>query len=452
MAGTKPLKLALMWHMHQPNYQEPGSNQMSMPWVRLHATKDYLDMPLTAARFDRVRVTFNLVPSLLDQIQLYIDGGTDRHLELSRIPADQLSDRQRSEILSNFFLVHPSHMIEPYARYVSLYNKARQNAGDPILPSLFSAEEMRDLQTWWNLTWVDPIFRGEQKIKRLFGKGEHFTEEDKHELLNWQKELMSRIVPTYRELFKSGRIDISFTPYYHPILPLLCDSEIAREAIPSIELPRKPFQYPEDARRQIEMSARKFEELFGSPMKGMWPSEGSISEEVAHMCADLGIEWIATDEEVLFHSLTKSGLERGTQPLQALYRFGREPGLKILFRDHALSDRIGFVYSGWESERAVADFIGSLKRIRTELGDRLDEAVVTIVLDGENAWEFFPADGHRFLSGLYEALNDDPEIEMIGMTEAARTLQSRPLPRLFAGSWIDHNFRVWIGGREKNAA
>lgn len=450
MVGDKPLRVAILWHMHQPNYQEPNSKRMVLPWVRLHAVKDYLDMPLAVQGFDDVKVTFNLVPSLLDQLQLYLDGGTDRHLELSRIRAEELGEEHKRELLDSFFSCHSPHMIEPYDRFRELCRKVKNNLGDPILPALFTSEEIRDLQVWSNLIWVDPVFRNEEPVKLLFEKGKHFTEEQKHALLDWQLGLIARIIPTYKELFASGRIDISFTPYYHPILPLLCDSESALEAVPGMELPEKRFRHPEDAERQIVMSMEKFETLFRCKMTGMWPSEGAISEEVAALLVKLGIKWTATDEEILYYSLNKSGLKPSENPPYTVYEYG--PGLKLFFRDHALSDRIGFVYSGWDADKAVADFMSHLKDIRARMIERIDNAIVSVILDGENAWEYFHDDGREFLAELYRQLNDDPEIQTVTMTEAADTVKPRELPSLFVGSWINHNLRIWIGHQEDNAA
>ncbi len=436
--------------MHQPDYQQPDSKSMVLPWVRLHATKDYLDMPLLASEFERVRLTFNLVPSLIEQLQLYLDGGSDRHLQLSRREAYNLSEADRREILDTFFASHPPRMIEPYPRYHELYAKIKKNLGDPILPALFSSEEIRDLQVWSNLVWVDPMFRGEEPIRSLFDKGKHFTEVEKQALLDWQLRLIARIIPTYRTLLEEGRIDISFTPYYHPILPLLCDTNSALEAVPGMTLPRHRFQHPEDALWHVARSQEMYTSLFGRPMNGMWPSEGSVSEEVAALLIKQGIRWAATDEEVLKYSLTKAGLDPAENPQHSVYEYG--PGLKLFFRDHALSDRIGFVYSDWDADKAAADFIHHLKNLRSLLMDRLDSAVVPIILDGENCWEYFANDGQDFLRQTYRLLNEDPEIEAVTMTEAAETIPARRLPRLFAGSWINHSFRIWIGHSEDNAA
>lgn len=436
--------------MHQPDYQEPGLPQMILPWVRLHATKDYLDMPLMAAEHENIRTTFNLVPSLLDQIQLYLDSGTDPHLELTVAEAETLSPNQRQEILSSFFIANPAHMIDPYPHYQQLYRKAIQNGSGKPLAALFTTAEIRDIQVWSNLVWVDPLFRKDEPIRSLFAKKKNYTEDDKHALIKWQRDTMARIVPTYRELFIGDRIDISFTPYYHPILPLLCDSSVATEALPQISLPKQRFQHPEDAEMQIRMSQEKFESLFGRPMVGMWPSEGSVSEQVAELCLKRGLEWIATDEDILYRSLTKSEMNPSAHALHTLYEYG--PGLKMLFRDRALSDRIGFVYSGWDADKAVADFIENIHRLGKLLEAQKQETVIPIILDGENAWEYFANDGKEFLELLYKTIAEDERIETITMTQAARSLKPTRLNKLFAGSWINHNFRIWIGHPEDNAA
>jgi alpha-amylase/alpha-mannosidase (GH57 family) len=451
VSKTAPIKVAVLWHMHQPNYREPGSDRMAMPWVRLHALKDYLDMPLMAGEFDSVKVTFNLVPSLLDQLDLYLHGGTDRHLELTRIPAEELNPALKVEILETFFSAFPANMIKPHPRYWELYNKARRSDGQrSILPALFSSVEMRDLQVWSNLAWVDPMFAEEEPIAALIEKGKQFTEGEKAAFLEWQLAHLGRIVPTYRKLLEEGRIEVSLTPYYHPILPLLCDTNAAQESSPGIRLPVRRFIHPEDAEKQVMMSLAKYESVFGGKMNGMWPSEGSVSEEALEIIARNGLGWAATDEEILYQSLVKSGADKSSSPAHRVYEFGN--GLKLFFRDHGLSDRIGFVYSGWTPDRAVADFVSHIKDIRKALISQIDDVVVPIILDGENAWEYFPEDGTEFLRLFYKTLGEDPEIEMVTMSDAVRRVKPLPLKSIFAGSWINHNFRIWIGHSEDNAA
>lgn len=420
-----------------------------MPWVRLHALKDYLDMPLRATRHSNTKVTFNLVPSLLDQIQHYLNGGTDRHLELSQLDAEALTPEDRQEILDTFFNANPPRMILPYPRFRELFDKARSGGTHGKLIDLFSSSEFRDLQVWSSLCWVDPLFRSEEPISALLSKERHFTELDKQRFFQWQRALLDRIIPTYQKLFSASAIDLSFTPYYHPILPLLCDTNSALEALPELSLPQNRFRHPEDAEWHIKASCENFPKVFGAPLQGMWPSEGSISAETLTLMRKHGITWSASDEEVLYCSLRKSKL--AIEPY-SLYQVYEHNGLKLFFRDHSLSDRIGFVYAGWPAERAVSDFIDHLGNIRERCRHHLDSAVVPVILDGENAWEYFPDDGAAFLDLLYTRLAEDKHFALCTFSEAARSLPARQLPEIHAGSWIHHNFRVWIGHPEDNLA
>jgi alpha-amylase/alpha-mannosidase (GH57 family) len=435
--------------MHQPDYRDAHGSISQAPWVRLRGTKDYLDMLILATEFDNIKVTFNLVPSLIEQFDFYANGGSDIHLELSRLDPLKLNPHQVRSLLQIAFNCHPETMIKSYPRYYSLYKKwkdAKKFESEIAL----NIDEMTDLQVWSNLTWIDPLFRSSPGIKELFAKAEGFTENDKLILFNWQKEQVSKIIPAYQNAFKRGKIDISFSPYFHPILPLICDTNSAKEAVPEITLPDQRFAHPEDARKQVQMSMELYDSLFNQRMKGMWPSEGSISEDVANLCSQLGLLWIAGDEQVLFRSLHKSGLDTSANHPYALYQ--HSSGLKLLFRDHTLSDKVGFVYAAWNPEKAAADFISHIKSSAARLGSSSEELIVPVILDGENSWEFYENDGLDFLKTLYQQLSQDKEIQTVTMTEAAQTNPARPLKSIFAGSWINHNFRIWIGHYEDNTA
>jgi alpha-amylase/alpha-mannosidase (GH57 family) len=384
---------------------------------------------------------------------MYGRGITDRHLDLSRVAARELTFEMRKEILETFFGAPYPTMIEPHSRYRQLSRKYENSAGNiKLAVEIFSTTEWRDLQVWSNLTWIDPMFRDEPPIAELFAKGRDFTEDDKNGLLDFQLELLKKIIPTYQKLFKENKIDVSFTPYYHPILPLLIDTDIAREAVSDCSLPKNRFRHPEDARWQIDNAIEKYQSLFGRKPDGMWPSEGSVSEETVKLLAASGLKWVATDEEILHYSLMKAGLNPADCSPYSLFTADGCGDTKILFRDHGLSDKIGFVYSGWNPKRAVADFIGHLRNIGAQPGYDPNRSVIPIILDGENAWEYFPNDGYEFLSRLYQALADDEQINVISMTEAAEKLPAQSLPTLFSGSWINHNFGIWIGHAEDNQA
>ncbi|UCD94715.1 MAG: hypothetical protein JSU69_01295 [Candidatus Zixiibacteriota bacterium] len=452
MPESKRLKVAFLWHMHQPFYLNPETGKFMMPWVRFHGLKDYLDMPLMAAKYG-IKVTFNLVPSLLDQIDMYCRGYTDRHLELTSVPARDLSPGEKKEILESFFSAHHPTMIEPHVRYQQLYRK-KENCGKNVdlAVEIFSTAEWRDLQVWANLAWIDPFFREEDPVRELFAKGRDFIEEEKGRLIEFQIGLLKKIIPTYRQLYQDGKINITFTPYYHPILPLLIDTDVAQETTPDISLPRNRFSQPNDARWHVEKSIGKFHSLFGDAPRGMWPSEGSVSEATVRLAAECGIGWIASDEEILYQSLIKSNLDPKKYSPHFAYILSDAPGVKLFFRDHGLSDKIGFVYSGWKADRAVNDFIQNLKALRRALERDLENCLVPIILDGENAWEYFPQDGTEFLSRLYQTLAEHDQIEVVSLDDMSGELQPKSLPALSAGSWINHNFRIWIGHGEDNQA
>lgn len=454
-----PLNVAFLWHQHQPYYKN-AAGYYQMPWVRFHGTKDYLDLLLILREFPQLKQTVNLVPSLLWQLQDYVEHqAKDNIWLLTEIPADRLGEREKRAILDNFFLANAETMIHPYPRYHELYLKRERitrQAAEEQIQEQFTTQDFLDLQVWYNLTWIGPITRQRPPIQELFQKGRHFTEADKQTLMQEIRRILAEIIPLHRELWEAGQIELTTSPFYHPILPLLIDSTVAKESTPEIVLPVPPFKHPEDAQAQIRKGLEYFESLFGRRPAGMWPSEGSVSEAAALMIARHHLRWIATDEAILIHSLPESG---GANRIYRPYRFQRgSRSIVIFFRDHQLSDAIGFVYSGWEAEKAVEDFISRLcairKRIVEEAGEEaLRHHLVSVILDGENCWEFYPENGLFFLRALYRRLSVEPRIRTVTFSEFLDTDPEIPtLPRLFPGSWINHNFNIWIGAEEDNRA
>jgi|WetSurMetagenome_2_1015567.scaffolds.fasta_scaffold00012_49 alpha-amylase/alpha-mannosidase (GH57 family) len=443
--------------MHQPSYKDPFSGIYTLPWVRLHGVKDYLDMVRIIEDFPAIRQTFNVVPSLIEQLNDYIENGArDKHMELTLKAPSELTHEERVFIVEYFFLANWDTMIKPYPRYYELLQKrglsySRSDLGRTI--KYFSDQDLCDLQLLFNLIWIDPMFRDSDPfLKELVEKGRDYTENDKQQLIAKQLDILKRIIPEYRKLSASGQIEISVSPYYHPILPLLCDTDSARIAMPWIKLPKKRFAHPEDAIHQIRSGIGFCEKTFGFKPLGMWPSEGSVSEDVAVAISSEGIKWIATDEEVLARSLSRPlrGSEGQTLDPQALYRPYQYSGLSLFFRDHKLSDEIGFVYSGWPPEKAVNDFIEKLSNIRESLPDG-QPFVVPVILDGENAWEYYINDGQDFLRALYRALSNDRRFRTVTMSEFINEFGSgEPLRKLHTGSWINADFHVWIGHDEDN--
>ena len=449
------LHVAFLWHMHQPYYRDPFEGTYSLPWVRLHALKGYYDMVSILEGFPNIHQTFNLVPSLLRQILDYRQGNAiDIFLEHSRKPAGDLSPEEKRFILSNFFTCSWETMIKPYPRYWELLNK--RGFRDPKIRGedgreSFSTQDYRDLQVWFNLTWFG--YRAREKkdcVKYLFQKKKDFTESDKVDLFRAQQEIIEEIIPLYQSARERGQIEITVSPFYHPILPLLIDWESAKRSMPKITLPGS-FRHPEDAERQIQKAVTYYENLFGSPPLGMWPPEGAVSPEMIPLAARSGIHWIATDEGILFQSLPNP-MQRNRlfQPYRVAHQ-GAE--VSVVFRDRNLSDLIGFTYVKNPPKESAKDLLRHLKNIERSISGGKGDHIVLIALDGENPWEYYPDGGREFLNILYEHLSQEPSLPTVSVSEfLVLSPPQEILENLHTGSWIDQNFRIWIGSPEDNRA
>ena len=438
------VKLALLWHMHQPYYEDLATGEHILPWVRLHAIKDYWGMVAMLEEFPGIRVTFNLVPSLVRQVQAFADDrARDRHLEIGLKPAADLTAEEARWMVANGFHAPYGRMIAPYPRYAQLHAQR-------MVRQTFSEDDVRDLQVWHKLAWMDPdLLIRDERLAALIARDRGFTEADKALLRNVELDLLSRVVPAYRDASARGQIELSTSPYYHPILPLLCDSDAHQHAQPGAPKPRQRFQRPEDARLQIDRAIAFHEATFGSRPSGMWPSEGSVSDESVALIASAGLEWIATDEDILARSLRTP---MRPDLLYRPYRIG-DAGPVALFRDHAMSDRIGFHYQSWDAHAAAADFVEHVRaagRRFAEAGGG-EVATVPVILDGENAWEYYDGGGRPFLRALYGALSEAADITTVTMAEAAAG-PARTLPSIFPGSWINGDFYIWIGHRDDHRA
>ena len=445
--------------MHQPFYKDPNTGIYRLPWVRLHGTKDYLDMVEILSEFPDIRQTFNFTPSLLEQIIDYTENhAIDRHLELTLKKASELDIEDKIFILENFFLANWDNMIKPFPRYYELLIKR----GFQLVKSdvtriarYFNTNEFLDLQVLFNLCWIDPLFRERDKdLKTLTEKQRNYTEEDKHLIISKQLSILKNIIPKYKEMVKREQIEISLSPFYHPILPLLCDTNNAKLAMPSVRLPSKRFSHPEDAKKQVKLGIEYFEKIFGYRPVGMWPSEGSVSEEVINIIGKEGIKWIATDEDILSNSLNKRFRDTSGNIMEpsVLYKSYSFENVSLIFRDHQISDLIGFVYQKWDPKNAANDLISRFLQIHSSLTKEKPH-ILSIILDGENAWEYYKNDGHDFLRYLYERISKEDRIKTIRISEYISELdKGEPLGRLHAGSWINANFGIWIGHEEDNRA
>jgi alpha-amylase/alpha-mannosidase (GH57 family) len=443
--------VTILWHMHQPYYEDLATGEHVLPWVRMHGLKDYYGMAALMREFPQMRLTFNLVPSLLVQLEAFAEGrARDWHLELGLKPAELLTEHDRATMLAEFFHAPRGRMIDLYPRYAELMQKRDTGGG-------YATQDFLDLQVWHKLAWVDPFYLdNDERVRRLVHKQRGFGEADKAELRGVELEILGRVIPEYREAAERGQVELSTSPFYHPILPLLCDTDIYLRTHPASGVPRPAFRHPDDAAQQLARARLCHERLFGSRPAGLWPSEGSVSDQAAELAADAGFLWMATDETILGKSIgvefRRDGEGRLERP-EALYRpYSLQAGstqITCLFRDHSLSDLIGFVYAGWHAEDAAADFVHRLvdagRRFSESSGG--EEATIPIILDGENAWEHFEGGGRPFLRALYGLLAAHPELRPITMSEAAAR-PTRRLNGIFPGSWIDGNFFIWIGHRD----
>ncbi|HUI67456.1 MAG TPA: glycoside hydrolase family 57 protein [Nitrospirota bacterium] len=458
-----PLFIAFVWHMHQPYYKDDVTGNYILPWVRMHGIKDYYDMPALLTDFPDIHQTFNLVPSLLKQIQDYVENkATDKFLDLTLKPAADLTYDDKIFLLRNSFLANWDTMIKPYPGYWSLLYRRGTSVSPSDLQNAtryFSSQDYLDLQVWFNLTWFDPLFKQTDPfLKGLIQKGLGFTENEKSILVQKQRDVMALIIPEYRQLSEMGRIELTTTPFYHPILPLLYDTDLAKVASPDIHLPANRFAHPEDAKTQIDRALQYHEKLFGSRPAGMWPAEGSVAEDILPLLTDAGIKWIGTDEGVLAHSLgihierDFAGVMKNPEILYKPYLAGQgDKRVSVVFRDHTLSDLIGFVYSKWDYKNAVHDLIDRLQRVRKSVAD--GPHLVSIILDGENAWEYYQNDGRDFFLYLYERLSGEPGLRCVTVGEYLKEHPARArIEHLHAGSWINSNFRIWIGHEEDDRA
>ena len=456
----KRIHLVLLWHMHQPQYRDPEAGRYVLPWTRLHALKDYYGMVEMLREFPKFHSTFNVVPALGIQLEEYASGKfNEPWFSLAFKNADELTREDKAEILSRAFQVNHEHLMSRWPRFVELYEWSRPAGGAQALVS-FTPRDWRDLQLLSQLAWMEESwFQKDGMTSRIANKGKDYSEKDKLELKERQQELLRMVLPAYREAASRGQIEISTTPFYHPILPLICDSDIARVANPSTPLPRRAFRRPEDAAEQLQLARQYHEKTFGAKPAGLWPSEGSVSDQALSIAAQEDFQWFGTDEGVLGRTLNV-GFFRDSNGLPAnadrLYKPLRlqsgDKSITGLFRDHHLSDLIGFVYSRMEAKAGAADLHTRLRLLGERVsGNQL--LTVCLFLDGENAWEYYPGNGREFLREFYRRIESDQDFRPLTASEAIAAAGEIPTAAgIFPASWINANFDVWIGHGEDVAA
>ncbi|OGS97502.1 MAG: glycoside hydrolase [Gallionellales bacterium RIFCSPLOWO2_02_FULL_57_47] len=469
----RPVDLVFLWHMHQPDYRDYSSGDFVLPWTYLHAIKDYADMAYHLERHPKVRAVVNFVPILLDQLEDYENQFATGQLRdpllrlLAHENSHELTAEQRQLAFDACFRSNHTKMISPYPAYkrlLELFNLLHTD-GETALDYL-SGQYVADLLTWYHLVWCGESVRREHAlVAQLMSKAEGFSHEDRKQLLGLIGELIGGIIPRYRKLAESGQIEISTTPHYHPLAPLLIDFASAKEAMPDAPLPNSPH-YPKGRMRvtaHVQLAKKSHRKRFGVEPQGMWPAEGSISSETLEVLAAEGCHWAASSESVLVNSLrkTRQVVPERAQYLYRPYRMGKGgDGLQCFFRDDHLSDLIGFEYSRWHGKDAATHFIDQIVGIsqHSTIGET---PVVSVILDGENAWEYYPYNGFYFIDELYSALETHEQIRTTTFSDylkqsatppAADHARTHSLESIVAGSWVFGNFSTWIGSPDKNRA
>lgn len=458
----KTARVCFVWHMHQPYYTDPVSVSASMPWVRLHATKAYFDMAYLLERFPGVKATFNFTPSLLLQLQEIGTGQVrDLFFEHAQRPAEDLRPEEKAFLIRHFFSANWATMVRPHPRYHELLVKRGLETDQFHLERIarqFTTQEFLDLQVWFNLAWFGyGSLHRFPRLAALRAKNRGFTEADKHEVLALQLTAVQQIIPMYRALAERGQIELTTTPFYHPILPLVIDTDMTHRARPDLPLPSR-FRAPEDAEAQVRLAIEFHSAAFGRPPAGLWPSEGSVCPELIPLLPRVGLKWLATDEGNLARSLQASGQNwHRPSDLYRAYRTGPPDGeMTIVFRDRDLSDAFGFIYHKTTPDVAAEDVLRRLRQIVRDVPH--DKVLVPIILDGENPWEHYHEGGEQFLSALYTAFErgglHEPgaiETETATVSEALASMPpSTHLRHLHSGSWINQDFKIWIGHEEDN--
>ena len=451
MSPSKKLSIAFYWHMHQPVYQLSPEGDYIMPWVRLHAVKDYLDMVMFVDKFKRLKLNFNLVPVLLDSLIDYGENNLhDIHSRLTVKDVSALTDDDKEFVINNFFDANYHSMILPNEEYNRLYQKCQTNNNDI---NAFNNQEYSDLMALFNLAWFDPVHKSSYpKLKKLIKKKSGYTLQDRIDIIEIQRDIIRRIIPAYKKYVEDGKIEITTSPYYHPILPILLDVSSVKE---SSDLP-EDLDMADDARLQTVMAMDRIEELFGIRPKGIWPSEQCVNSNVFDMFNSIGVEWTIADERILADSLDTEFARdfRGymEDPYHLLKTYNYK-NVNIIFRDSLLPNLIGFEYPNHSPEGAANDLYDRIKVTQGKLLSSPDENhLLVIAMDGENCWENYIEDGQTFLSALYSLIEKDPTLETVLISDYIEKDSKKQLSKIASGSWVNRNFKLWINEPLKNLA
>ena len=460
---SHPLNVVIYWHMHQPEYRDLRNGEYHLPWTYLHTIKDYVDMAAHLENNKDARAVVNFAPVLLEQIDDYaiqLDGYLNRGRALrdpllSALAEPVLSSDidKRLKIIKACLKANKERLINRFVELKKLSLMAAEAEKDPDNIKYYSEQFFFDLLVWYHLAWMSETVRlSDERIKYLTEKSAHFSMHDRHQLIEIINELIGGVIQRYRNLAEQGVIELTMTPYAHPIVPLLLDLQSAKQAMPDAELPLAA-SYPDGENRSLwhmKKGIEVFKHYFGFEPNGCWPSEGSISAETIELISKTGIKWIASGETVLRNSINKSGLD-ADECIYSAYQY-RDNNATCFFRDDGLSDLIGFKYSDWHADDAVANLEHHLEKISQQCATKKN-AIVSIILDGENAWEYYPQNGYHFLNALYDKLSTNKSINLTTYSEYLEACESKiTLQEIVAGSWVYGTFSTWIGEKDKNRA
>ena len=446
--------------MHQPQYSEPMGGMYQLPWTYLHAIKDYVDMAWHLENVPGAKAVVNFAPTLIEQIADYDEQVSSRFKGTGRLkdpllialdsPVQPAHAEERKKLISDCLRANDEKLIAPFPHFSKLASMARAYLKDPEQLNYINDQFMIDIVVWYHLAWMgESIKRSDVRIQALMKKGKYFTFHDRRQLMIVIGELLHDLIPRYRRLAETGRVELSVTPYAHPIIPLMLDINTTLEAMPDAPLPQIT-NYPGGKERShwhMEEGLRVFESYFGFRPKGCWPSEGAVSEDTLKLISRHGFNWAATGENVLRNSFNLSEM-----PDASVHKPYKLPGASpaCFFRNDGLSDLIGFNYTKWGADDAVNDFINHLLTIKSDSEEDSDR-VVSVILDGENAWEYYSYNGFYFLQALYKRLSEHPEIELTTFSESLSSgVKPTLLPKMVAGSWVYGSFSTWIGDPDKN--
>ncbi len=459
MSQTKKLSIAFYWHMHQPVYQLSANGDYIMPWVRLHGVKDYLDMALWADKISDLKLNFNYVPALLDSLMEYSNGAFDIHSRITATPDESLTNEDKVFILNNFFDANYQNMILANDEYHRLYKIIQMEGTENT--DIFTLQEYSDLMALFNLAWIDPSFKAsDRRLKRLVKKGRDYTYEDRLEILEVQREIISKIIPTLKKLLKKGKIELTTSPYYHPILPILTDYKTIRgSGVYDDDISKMKTDL--DAKVQTKMALDRMEEIFGVRPKGIWPSEQCISAKTLSMLSDLGVEWSISDEGILANSIDFEfvhdfkGYLQDPYNLLKVYQYkSANSDIKMIFRDSIIHNLIEFEYSNHSPEATANDLYDRIKVIQSKILSSPDkEHLLVIAMDGENCWENYPNDGNKFLETVYKLISEDSTLETVLISDYLERINNyKKLNKIASGASFNKNFKLWIDEPVKDLA